>query len=202
MNTQLEQYINRVSREMESPLIRWSALFIVIFLFIFAVVEPYFMWRGQVKEQIEQQTLQLSRQQRVVDSLPKLERVLAQSKEQTESLQKHLLQQTTDSSAQAALMSELNKVIRKHGLKITGRRFEVGDIAPNLGSEVSIRLTLTGNTPTLYQFLNDVSQADLLMVIEPLNIRVLQRHTELQVTVSGYRQLPDNELKRLSQEGV
>ncbi|MBC7002110.1 hypothetical protein BIZ37_06050 [Photobacterium sp. BZF1] len=202
MQEQLRAFLARVDNELESPIVRWTALLIVICLFYFIVVDPYFNWRAQMQDQIAQSTLQLERQQRVVASLPKLQQLVTQVDEQRNALGGHLLKQTTDSSAQAALMGELNKPIRKHGLRIAGRRFESGEPVPYLGSELSIRLTLTGSTWDIYQFLDEINQSSLLLVIEPLNIRLLQRHTELQLTVKAYRQLPEQELKRLSQQGA
>ncbi|KLV05833.1 hypothetical protein ABT56_09855 [Photobacterium aquae] len=199
MIKQLQPVMDKLDHELDSPLIRWSLLLIAICLFWSVVINPYFSWRSGAIEQIERQTVQIAKQQRAVDSLVKLRELEQDVKAINAGNANALLKETSDSSAQGGLMALLNPLIRNNDLKINGRRFDVGPVVPNLGAEVLIRLTLRGTTKQIMTFLDGVTQSDTLIVAKPVQIRTLQDATELQVTVSAYRKLPDSELKQLSQ---
>ena len=145
--------LSRLDNELQSPLIKWSGMAIVICLIYVVLIDPYVGWRSNTLDQVAMQQLQLDKQMRIVSSLDDIKKNSEYIAELTEGYHQHFLKETSDTAAQSILMGLLYNPINDNKLTIKGRRFDSGKAIPYVGVPISIKLTLTGELPNIYNFL-------------------------------------------------
>ncbi len=196
----ISSFLLRLDNELQSPLIKWSGLAILICIIYLLFIDPYVVWRNASLSQITMQQQQLNKQEQMVNSLDSIESDTLKLQELTKNHPQQLLKETSDTAAQSTFMGLLYKPVHDNKLTIKGRRFSSNEAIPYLGVPISINLTLVGELANMYHFLDRIQRGSLLLIIDNVRIRPLSKHSELQLTLTAYRQLPLVELQKISRQ--
>ncbi|WP_318479429.1 hypothetical protein [Photobacterium leiognathi] len=201
MFSQLKTLLLRLDSELQSPLIKWCGLGIILCVIYVMLIAPYFAWREEAISQLHQQQLRFDKQQKIVNSLYEIEKNKRLVSNIMKNYPNQLLKETTDAAAQGTFMGLLYSPINKYNLQIKGRRFNAGDPIAFLGAPISIDLTLTGKLNDIYEFLDRVQKSRLLITVDDVKVRNYSDAYELKVKLTTYRQLPPATLNKISNKG-
>lgn len=198
--------------ELNSPFVQWGGVLCVILMGWLFLLDPYLTWRSDVADEIEQQQLQLSKLDRVINSQSEIAQAMSQINGEYETAKRALTDEKTSSRAISAQVDLFQSFYQKANLKFAGRRFGNADIEPWLGEQVNSSWRVTGSSDDILELIYQLAQSSALIEmtsfeIKPgVNTRTSRKRVqnpdekqektyELATDLRSYRLLPLKEIK-------
>lgn len=195
--------------ELNSPLVQWGGVLSVLLVLWMFFVSPYLSWRSGVSDAVQQQQLQLSKLDRIINSESEVRNAMEQISGEFETAKRALIDEKASSRAISVQVDLFQSMYKNLNLKFAGRRFGDADIEPWLGEQVNSNWRVTGSSDDVLKLIYRIAQAPSLMEMTSFEIKPSsstrssrknqdkqeEKYYELATDLRSYRVLPLNELK-------
>ena len=197
MLEQLSDYnLERVKQELNSPLVQWVGIVIVLIMLWFIIFMPYIQWRSGQVDQVKSNIMQLEklqalelRRSTLAESFTSLERDFNDTKA-------YLLQSRSFNQGLTEQVSLLESTFRPLNLTFGSRRFGEPSMAPWLGEQVTSQWSFVGSSQQMLDFIYALAHQQKIIVPTSLELRQGKNNRmELNATFASYRYLPLKDLK-------
>ena len=174
---------------MDEPLVRWGLVGIFLICFWFFAFAPYLDWRDVRQSSIDMQALKAAKTQDLKASSKAWKQSFAQHEKAMKTLTSALFQDSSYAGAQATLLKMMIGLLQAHHLRLDSQRLLDADVEKGFGQEVGVFLRAQGSRDDVLSFIEAVSSADKLIVLDKLYLGRGQGSAEmmLQFQVTGFR---------------
>jgi len=174
---------------MDEPLVRWGLLGIFLICFWFLAFAPYLDWREVRQSSIDMQALKAAKTQGLKASSEAWKQSFAQHAKGMEALASALFQDSSYAGAQATLLRMMVGLLQAHHLRLDSQRLLDADVEKHFGQRVGIFLRAQGSRDDILSFIDAVSSADKLIVLDKLYLGRAQGSADimLQGRLTGFR---------------
>ena len=174
---------------LDEPLVRWGLVGIFLICFWFFAFAPYLDWRDVRQSSIDMQALKAAKTQDLKASSKAWKQSFAQHEKAMKTLTSALFQDSSYAGAQATLLKMMIGLLQAHHLRLDSQRLLDADVEKGFGQEVGVFLRAQGSRDDVLSFIEAVSSADKLIVLDKLYLGRGQGSAEmmLQFQVTGFR---------------
>lgn len=176
-------------QQANTPLTRWSVSaigFIAIWLWF---IGPLQQWNVSLEHRLSQQSKQavrlvsLKHQSKSWTNSEQISAAVLESE-----INKALIVEASDTSAQAALQLLLQKLCSDSDVEISSQRLLPAEPEPVIGQKLMVALDLRGELTNILQVLDAISNADYILQIQSWTMKLDRKKLALaQVVIAGYR---------------
>jgi len=195
-----------IQDELSSPVVQWASLLCILVIIGLTIIDPYFQWRSEISQSLNQKQLQLSKLNALEENEDMINNWANTINTEFVQAQKALIDERTNGRAISVQVNAFEDVFRPLGLKFTGRRFAEPEIKPWLGENVQSNWRLQGSSDDILYLLTRLANHQLIMepvFVEIKKVTVSKRSKqtayEIALNIRGYRELPLSRLKARSQ---
>lgn len=197
MLEQLSDYnLERVKQELNSPLVQWVGIVIVLIMLWFVILQPYLQWRSSQVDQIKSNILQVEKLQALEQRRSQLADNFSGTDQDFSDTKAHLLQSRSFNQALSEQVSLLESIFRPLKLNFGSRRFGEPSMSPWLGEQVTSQWSFVGSSQQMLDFIYALAHQPKIIV--PISLELRQgrnNRMELNATFASYRYLPLKDLK-------
>jgi len=174
---------------MDEPLVRWGLVIIFLIIFWFFIASPYLDWRGMRQSSIDMQAQKAAKTQALKASSDIWKASLSAHSKHMQSLTHALLSGSSYAGAQAFLLKMIVGMLQTHHLSLDSQRLLDVSIEKDLGQRVGVFLRAHGSKHDVLSFIDAVSTADTLLILDKLYVGHGQSSDDimLQFQVTGFR---------------
>lgn len=197
MLEQLSDYnLERIKHELNSPLVQWLGIVILLIVLWFMIFQPYLQWRNGEVAHIKSDIMQLEKLTALEYQRSQLSDHFNDTDQHFNDTRAYLLHSRSFNQAITEQVSLLESVFRPLKLNFGSRRFGEPSISPWLGEQISSQWSFTGSSQQMLDFIYALAHHQKLVVPTSLELRKgTNDRVELNASFASYRYLPLKDLK-------
>lgn len=197
MLEQLSDYnLERVKQELNSPLVQWVGIVIVLIMLWFMIFQPYMQWRSGQVAQIKSSILQLEKLEALEFRRSQLASNFTETDQHFNDTRAYLLQSRSFNQALTEQVSLIESVFRPLKLSFGSRRFGEPSMSPWLGEKITSQWSFVGSSQQMLDFIYGLAHQQKIIVPTTLELRQGKNNrVELNASFDSYRYLPIKDLK-------
>jgi len=184
----------RAQPGMDEPLVRWGLVVILLVFFWSFAVSPYIAWRDIRQNSMDIQAQKAAKVQGLKASSKAWKQSFAEHAKDMEPLTNALFQNASYAGAQASLLKMIVGLLQAHHLRLDSQRLLDAEIEKGFGQRIGVFLRAQGSRNDILSFIDAVSAANKLIVLEKLYVGGGQGSTDmmLQFQATGFRLLGES----------
>jgi len=176
----------------DGPLVRWGIVCVAGILLWSILLDPWAQAVQRERDMLSSRTMEAARLQVLKSQTDAWRKTEQQFSKAAKEATQGLLQKTSATAAQSELQELLQRMVKRHHLKMESQHFMPVADAPGLGKRVAIQLRLTGPMANAYRFLDALARQNRLLVIERMNLgRRGTGDMGLFVQIAGFMTAPE-----------
>jgi len=174
---------------MDEPLVRWGLVGIFLICFWFFALAPYLDWRDIRQSSIDMQALKAAKTLSLKASSKAWKQSFSQHEKSMGILTESLFHSSSYAGSQAALLRMMVGLLQAHHLQLDSQRLLDAGLEKKFGQRVGIFLRAQGSRDDILSFIDAVSSADKLIVLDKLYLGHAQVSADmmLQFQATGFR---------------